>query len=648
MTPSRRRATIQALNDRTGPVPSMEEKERRSARIAVVEDEIIIAADIRSILVKEGYDVVAIIHSGDEAIELLPGLQPDLVLMDIILGGNVDGIEASLSIRSSIDVPIVFLTAHSDQKTLDRAKQTGPYGYILKPVNRNEIISTIETVLYRHDLERRLREREEALRASEEKLSKAFSFSPSAISITKISDGVFIDINESFLSLYGFSREDLIGVSSLDLKIWPDLSERERFVAALLKKGSLRDRDVTITTRNGLQRLASMSATLIDIGGEKHVLTVLNDITERRTVEDALRESEEKYRLLFSSVSDAIAIFYVDNLRIIDANVSALALYGYTIDEMRSMTITDLSDAPSEDRTEFLARLVGDDKTARAQNHRRKEGGVFPVEVSGGIFTLNHREIGIAMIRDITRRKQLEEELVRTQKFEAIGILAGGIAHDFNNLLTAISGNVALGKMIANPEDELYENLLEIEKASNLAKDLSFQLLHFGRLSKPVIDTISMDEILRYTATKTSLPENITLTLDIEDGLWPARVDAGQIQRVIGYIVTNAVESMPGGGTIRLIAGNSTVDSRQDLPLKAGGYVRVSIADQGTGIPSENLARIFDPYFTTKTTYAEKGMGLGLSLTYSIIKRHHGHISVESTVNTGTTVILYLPAADQA
>ena len=160
MTPSRRRATIQALNDRTGPVPSMEEKERRSARIAVVEDEIIIAADIRSILVKEGYDVVAIIHSGDEAIELLPGLKPDLVLMDIILGGNVDGIEASLSIRSSIDVPIVFLTAHSDQKTLDRAKQTGPYGYILKPVNRNEIISTIETVLYRHDLERRLRERE--------------------------------------------------------------------------------------------------------------------------------------------------------------------------------------------------------------------------------------------------------------------------------------------------------------------------------------------------------------------------------------------------------------------------------------------------------------------------------------------------------
>jgi signal transduction histidine kinase len=125
-------------------------------------------------------------------------------------------------------------------------------------------------------------------------------------------------------------------------------------------------------------------------------------------------------------------------------------------------------------------------------------------------------------------------------------------------------------------------------------------------------------------------------------------VDAGQIQRVIGYIVTNAGESMPDGGTIRLIAGNSTVDSRHDLPLKTGRYVRVSIVDQGNGIPAENLARIFDPYFTTKTTYAEKGMGLGLSLTYSIIKRHHGHISVESTVNAGTTVTLYLPAAEQA
>ena len=646
MTPPRRRAIIQALSDRTCPVSLMEEKERRSARIAVVEDETIIAADIRNILVKEGYDVVAIIHTGDEAVETLPKLKPDLVLMDIILGEDIDGIEASLSIRSHIDVPIVFLTSHSDQKTLYRAKQTGPYGYILKPVNPNEIISTIETVLYRHDLERRLREREEALRASEEKLSKAFSFSPNAISITRLSDGVFLDVNESFLALYGFSRDEIIGVSALDANIWPHPAERKRFVAALTKKGSLRDRDVTITTRSGLQRLASMSATLIDIGGEKHVLTVLNDITERKMVEEALRESEEKYRLLFSSVSDAIIIFYLNTLQIMDANSSALSLYGYTIEEMRSMTIGDLSDGFSDDLTELLG-VLGGEKTVRAQTHRNKKGRVFPVEVSGGIFTLNHREIGIAMIRDITRRKQLEEELVRTQKFEAIGILAGGIAHDFNNLLTAISGNVALGKMIAHPEDELYENLLEIEKASNLAKDLSFQLLHFGRLSKPVLDTISMDDILRYTAIKTSLPENISLTFDIEDGLWPARVDAGQIQRVIGYIVTNAVESMPGGGTIRLIAGNFTVDAGQDLPLKAGRYVRVSIADQGNGIPAENLAKIFDPYFTTKTTYSEKGMGLGLSLTYSIIKRHHGHISVESAVTAGTTVTLYLPAADR-
>ncbi len=182
----------------------MDEKSHRSARIAVVEDEIIIAADIRNILLKEGYDDAAILHSGEEAVEKIPEMKPDLVLMDIILGGTIDGIEASLRIREKIDVPIVFLTAHSYQKTLDRAKQTGPHGYILKPVNRNEIISTIETVLYRHNLEKRLREREEALRASEEKLSKAFGFSPSAISITRMSDGTFIDVNESFLSLYGF------------------------------------------------------------------------------------------------------------------------------------------------------------------------------------------------------------------------------------------------------------------------------------------------------------------------------------------------------------------------------------------------------------------------------------------------------------
>jgi PAS domain S-box-containing protein len=624
----------------------MDEKSHRSARIAVVEDEIIIAADIRNILLKEGYDDAAILHSGEEAVEKIPEMKPDLVLMDIILGGTIDGIEASLRIREKIDVPIVFLTAHFDQKTLDRAKQTGPHGYILKPVNRNEIISTIETVLYRHNLEKRLREREEALRASEEKLSKAFGFSPSAISITRMSDGTFIDVNESFLSLYGFNRDEVTGVSSLNLEIWPLPSDRERFVSALSRKGSLRDRDVTITTRRGEKRLASMSATLIDLGGEQHVLTVLNDITERKTVEEALRESEEKYRLLFSSVSDAIIIFYVSGLEIIDANSSALDLYRYSIDELRGMRITDLSESPEDSRIEMIRQMTESDKNVLPQNHRRKDGSVFPVEVSGGIFTLNQREIGIAMARDITRRKQLEEELVRTQKFEAIGILAGGIAHDFNNLLTAISGNVALGKMIANPEDELYENLLEIEKASNLAKDLSFQLLHFGRLSKPVIDTVPMDDILRYTAEKLSRPENVSISIDISEVLLPARIDAGQIQRVIGHILANAVEAMPDGGEVRIVADNFSIESRHEMPVKAGRYLRITISDRGIGIPPENLPRVFDPYYTTKTTYAEKGMGLGLSLAYSIIKRHHGHITIDSAVNAGTTVVLYLPAVE--
>ncbi|RPI96098.1 MAG: PAS domain S-box protein, partial [Spirochaetales bacterium] len=414
----------------------------------------------------------------------------------------------------------------------------------------------------------------------------------------------------------------------------------------LSRKGFFRDRDVTITTHHGEKRLASMSAALIDIGGEKHILTVLNDITERKAVEQSLRESEEKYRLLFSSVSDAIVIFYINTLEIIDANSSAVGMYGYTIDRLRIMRITDLSESPDDFHVEGIRHVTGSDKNVQSQYHRRNNGVVFPVEVSGGIFTLNRREIGIAMIRDITRRKQLEEELVRTQKFEAIGILAGGIAHDFNNLLTAISGNVALGKMIANPEDELYENLLEIEKAATLAKDLSFQLLHFGRLSKPVIDTVPLEDILRYTAEKLFHPDNVAIAIDISEGLWPAKIDAGQIQRVIGYLLTNAVEAMPDGGEVRVVAENFTIDAGNETPVRPGRYILISIRDSGIGIPPENLTRVFDPYFTTKTTYAEKGMGLGLSLSYSIVKRHHGHIRIDSTVSAGTTAVLYLPAGD--
>jgi len=161
-----------------------------------------------------------------------------------------------------------------------------------------------------------------------------------------------------------------------------------------------------------------------------------------------------------------------------------------------------------------------------------------------------------------------------------------------------------------------------------------------------VIDTVPMDDILRYTAEKLSRPENVSISIDISEVLLPARIDAGQIQRVIGHILANAVEAMPDGGEVRIVADNFSIESRHEMPVKAGRYLRITISDRGIGIPPENLPRVFDPYYTTKTTYAEKGMGLGLSLAYSIIKRHHGHITIDSAVNAGTTVVLYLPAAE--
>ncbi len=485
----------------------------KTSKILIAEDEMITSIDIKNILQNDGYEVVGTVTTGEEALQQVIDKRPDVVLLDITLQGKMDGIETARRIKAEYDIPIIYVTAHSDNATLERAKITEPGGYILKPLKKEDLRSTIETVLYKHELEVRL------------------------------------------------------------------------------------------------------------------------------------KESEAKYRQLFSVVSESIIIFELDSFRIIDANAAAVRMYGYGMDELLGLKLTDLS-ADDEGASDPVNK--SDYKTlidSPVRFHRKKNGDLFSVEISSGFFMLNEKSIGIVAIRDITKRKKLEDDAAMVKKFEAVGILAGGIAHDFNNLLTAISGNVALAKMSSNPSDEVYESILEIEKASVMAKDLSAQLLNFARLSKPVIGTLPIAEILKEAALLTSAESGIQYNFIIPDDLWQVQMDPGQIRRVLFHIVTNARDSMPDGGTITIRAENKVVGSNQMLPVGEGAYVQVSIADEGCGIPEENLSKIFDPYFTTKKNFNEKGMGLGLSLAYSIIRRHHGHIMAKSKAGAGSVFIFYLPAA---
>jgi signal transduction histidine kinase/ActR/RegA family two-component response regulator len=247
----------------------------------------------------------------------------------------------------------------------------------------------------------------------------------------------------------------------------------------------------------------------------------------------------------------------------------------------------------------------------------------------------------IGLIEDIGEKKLLEGERLKASKLESIGILAGGIAHDFNNLLTAIVGNIALAKRYIDPQENAAKRLQEAEKALMRTRDLTQQLLTFSKGGEPVRRTVSITDIIRDSCTFALRGSNVKCQLDIAPDLWNSKVDTGQLSQVIQNLAINADQSMSEGGTVTVTASNETVEADNDLPVSKGRYVKISIADNGKGIPAEVIPKIFDPYFTTK----EGGSGLGLSIVHSIINNHDGHIQVESQPGAGSTFLIYLPAS---
>jgi two-component system cell cycle sensor histidine kinase/response regulator CckA len=243
--------------------------------------------------------------------------------------------------------------------------------------------------------------------------------------------------------------------------------------------------------------------------------------------------------------------------------------------------------------------------------------------------------------RDISEKKRAEDELRRAQKLESLGLLAGGIAHDFNNLLTGIMGNISLALRTLDPEHRAHGRLEAAAVASSRAKDLTRQLLTFSQGGAPVKKTSSIVELLIDSVMFALRGSKVLCEFSIPEDLWHIDMDSGQIHQVINNLIINAVQAMPDGGKIQVDAANLTVTENAGLPLRKGRYVTIAIRDTGIGIPQEYLQKIFDPYFTTK----ERGTGLGLATSYSVVRKHGGLMTVESNVGMGSTFHFYLPAA---
>jgi two-component system cell cycle sensor histidine kinase/response regulator CckA len=232
----------------------------------------------------------------------------------------------------------------------------------------------------------------------------------------------------------------------------------------------------------------------------------------------------------------------------------------------------------------------------------------------------------------------------RIAVMEAVSTLAAGIAHDFNNILTGILGNIALAKMDLKPGDKSFENLARAERASLQARSLARQLLTFSKGGSLIKKTTSISELVKDTTMLALRGSKVVCRFSIPDDLWLVDIDEGQISQVINNIVINARQAMSEGGIMQIGVKNTSISPKQHLPLKEGRYVKISIKDQGMGIPDEYLEKIFEPFFTTKN----KGTGLGLSTSYSVIKKHNGHITVESKVGIGTKFHIFLPASDES
>lgn len=398
-----------------------------------------------------------------------------------------------------------------------------------------------------------------------------------------------------------------------------------------------------------LMKTGLIALIMLPVGAVAFLILRFLPIRTIYQAEEALRKSKQLLEKTFASLHDAVLIIDAQTRKIIDCNPTATKMFGYNRVEMLGQTTRFLHISEKE-KEKFDAYLNSAIKEKgflylREFSMRHKDGTVFPAEQT--VLPLEdekNNHIGwVKVVRDVSEQKKMEEELLRAQKLESLGVLAGGIAHDFNNLLTSIMGNISLIKLYIDSPDELSQILEDAEKASLRARDLTYQLLTFSKGGAPIKKATSIVELVKDSARFALRGSNVRFDFSFPEDLWTVKVDAGQISQVINNMIINADQAMPEGGIINIRFENVTLTESDLMSLKAGEYVKISIKDQGIGISGEYLQKIFDPYFTTK----QKGSGLGLATAYSIIKRHDGQITVDSKIGDGTTFHIYLPASKE-
>ena len=532
---------------------------------------------------------------------------------------------------------------------------------------------------------------EDALKESEAKYRTIFELSPETI-VTLDNEGVVLDVNHRTADILGIEPEEFIGKHLSEVPGLPEESKnivQERF-GQRMGGQEIQPYEVNFVSKTGEVRVGSISSNVIresdgDILGS---VVIISDVTERKRAAEDLKRAHDD---LESRVRERTSELFSTNERLLQeiarhkrteealktarefessilgaiphtviglkdrtirfANHAAEAVFGWKPEELIGES-TEILYRNKEGYSEIGKRLY---EALEKQNTyseefpcRHRSGKDILCKMSAARLggTLEEKRI-VVIYEDITYHKKIEEELLKIRNLESMGILARGIAHDFNNLLTVIMGNIALARMSKTIDKRVNDKLTESEKACLKAKDLTQLLLMFskgGEAHKTVVDVDGLVRDSVHIALRGSL---VRCEFETEEGLFLVEADDGHLRKVVRNLTTNAREAMGGEGLLTVRVRNVVADGDDSHPLSEGRYVEISFEDTGVGIRQEDLPKIFDPYFTTKGMGAQKGLGLGLAICHSIVKKHGGRITVDSQVGVGTTFHVYVPASKE-
>lgn len=653
-------------------------------RILIVDDEIIIARELEVRLKGMGYEIPAIASSGAEAIRLAVEVQPDLVLMDIVLKGDMDGIEAAAEIRRRCHAPIIYVTAYTDQKTLERAKATEPFAYIVKPFSEREINANIEMALYKHRVESRLRRVEQWFVSAVDEIGDAV--------IAADHNGIITIFNPAAEAITDWRKEDAIGKHLKDVLRLVDRNTGHPIVLDDVPEGPVvclasdtvlfdkSERSIPVDSTTCCVRDAEGNPTGIvsvfrDIQGQRHgALVALNSdislaMTRSVTLKGMLQLcAESMVRNLHASLARIWTINSTGNMLLLQASAGTesdlegphgkvplgKSKVGMIAQEKKPYLTNDVAKDPLTSDPAWIERtgmmafagypLIVDDKLVGVMAMYSRHHFADNVLVALGSVA-DSIAVGI-------ERKRLEEQIRQIQKMEVIGQLAGGIAHDFNNMLTIISGycQILLNDKKSLDDDQHYI-VSQIAAAGDRAASLTRQLLTFSRkqvLEPRVLDlnalVVDMEKMLRRL-----IGENISLSTSLNGSQARVVADQGQIEQVLMNLAVNAVDAMPNGGKLTIETREVDLDETfaQTHPtIEPGEYLMLAVSDTGCGMTQDVLTHIFEPFFTTKGP--GKGTGLGLATVYGIVRQSGGQISVYSEIDIGTTFKIYLPRTDES